>query len=87
MSYRAARGIIGRTFRTRTVKPVIGHLNADHRMDRNYLAHAAGDAINAVLAATGFNFRRLLAWPALLLSAILAAAFGEKTASRLAAHT
>lgn len=56
-------------------------------MDRNYLAHAAGDAINAVLAATGFNFRRLLAWPALLLSAILAAAFGEKTASRLAAHT
>src|SRR5262249_40683580 len=28
----------------------------------NYLAHASGDAINAVLAAAGYNFRRLLAW-------------------------
>jgi hypothetical protein len=25
-------------------------------------AHASGDAINAVLAAAGYNFRRLLAW-------------------------
>ena len=31
-------------------------------MGRNYLAHASGDAINAVLAAAGYNFRRLLAW-------------------------
>ena len=34
-----------------------GHLKADHRMDRNHLAHSAGDAINAVLAAVGYNFR------------------------------
>jgi hypothetical protein len=27
-------------------------------MGRNYLAHASGDAINAVLAAAGYNFRR-----------------------------
>jgi transposase, IS5 family len=28
---------------------------------RNYRAHARGDAINAVLAAAGYNFRRLVA--------------------------
>ncbi len=40
-------------------------------MGRNHLAHATGDAINLVLAAAGYNFRRLLAWLALLLSAML----------------
>ena len=30
---------------------MIGHLKAEHRMGRNYLAHRAGDAVNAVLAA------------------------------------
>jgi transposase, IS5 family len=62
---------IKRELRRRSaVEPVIGHLKSDHLMDRNQLAHAAGDAINAVLAAAGYNFRRLLAWLALLLSAI-----------------
>ena len=36
-------------------------------MGRNYLAHRAGDAINAILAAVGYNFRLLLAWRAVLL--------------------
>jgi IS5 family transposase len=45
---------------------VIGHLKEDHRMGRNFLAHAAGDAINAILAAAGYNFRRVLAWLKLL---------------------
>jgi IS5 family transposase len=40
-------------------------------MGRNHLAHASGDAINAVLAAAGYNFRRLLAWLRLLLLRIL----------------
>ncbi len=35
-----------------------------------YLAGQSGDAINAVLAAAGYNFRRLLAWFALLFAAI-----------------
>ena len=35
-------------------------------MGRNYLAGAQGDAANAVLAAAGYNFRRLLAWLAAL---------------------
>ena len=26
------------------IEPVIGHLKAEHRMGRNYLAHRAGDA-------------------------------------------
>jgi hypothetical protein len=41
---------------------VIGHLKDHHRMGRNYFAHASGDAISALLAAAGYNFRRLLAW-------------------------
>jgi IS5 family transposase len=52
--------------RRSAVEPVIGHLKAEHRMGRNYLAGATGDAINAVLAAAGYNFRRLLAWLAIL---------------------
>jgi IS5 family transposase len=35
-------------------------------MGRNYLAGRAGDAANAVLAAAGYNFRRLIAWLKLL---------------------
>jgi transposase, IS5 family len=57
--------------RRSAVEPVIGHLKDDHRMGRNYLAHASGDAINAVLAAAGYNFRRLLAWLKLLWLRIL----------------
>jgi transposase, IS5 family len=65
---------IKREFKRRAaVEPVIGHLKDDHRMGRNYLAHASGDAINAVLAAAGYNFRRLIQWLRLLLLRILIA--------------
>jgi IS5 family transposase len=65
---------IKRELRRRSaVEPVIGHAKAEHRMGRNCLAGTLGDAANAVLAAAGYNFRRLLEWLALLLSAILAA--------------
>src|SRR3954463_7367193 len=58
---------IKRAFRRRAaVEPVIGHLKNEHRMGRNHLAHSAGDAINAVLAAASYNFRLLLRWLALL---------------------
>ena len=47
-------------------------------MGRNYLAGSNGDAANAVLAAAGYNFRRLLEWTAAFwrafVMAILAAA-------------
>ena len=65
---------IKRELRRRSaVEPVIGHAKAEHRMGRNYLAGSHGDAANAVLAAAGYNFRRLIEWLALLLSIILAA--------------
>jgi len=44
------------------VEPVIGHIKNEHRMDRNYLAHVQGEAVNAILAATGYNFSLLLKW-------------------------
>jgi len=63
---------IKRELRRRSaVEPVIGHLKEEHRMGRNYLWHRQGDAINAVLAAAGYNFRRLIRWLSLLLSKIL----------------
>src|SRR3981081_112159 len=48
--------------RRAAVEPVIGHLKAEHRIDRNHLKGHEGDRINAVLAAAGFNFPLLLRW-------------------------
>ena len=42
------------------VEPIIGHAKNEHRMGRNFLKGTHGDAANAVLAAAGYNFRRLL---------------------------
>jgi len=42
--------------RRATVEPVIGHVKAAHRMERNHLKGRDGDRINAVLAAAGYNF-------------------------------
>jgi IS5 family transposase len=64
---------IKRELRRRSaIEPVIGHLKSEHRMGRNYLWHRQGDAINAVLAAVGYNFRRLIRWLRLLLCQFLA---------------
>jgi transposase, IS5 family len=69
---------IKRALRRRSaVEPVIGHLKAEHRMGRNYLWFRQGDAANAVLAAAGYNFRRLIRWLKLLLSQILIALIGD----------
>jgi IS5 family transposase len=67
---------IKRAFRRRAaIEPVIGHLKSDHRMGRNFLASAEGDANNAVLAAIGYNFSLLLNWPWRLLRAFFLAMF------------
>jgi len=69
---------IKRALRRRSaVEPVIGHLKCEHRMGRNYLWFRQGDAANAVLAAAGYNFRRLIRWLRLLVSQILGAMFGD----------
>ena len=57
--------------RRAAIEPVIGHLKAEHRMDRNYLKGFQGDRVNAVLAAAGYNFRLLLRWLALFLRALI----------------
>ena len=63
---------IKREMRRRSaIEPVIGHLKSEHRMGRNYLWHRQGDATNAVLAAAGYNFRRLIRWLELSLHQIL----------------
>jgi hypothetical protein len=59
--------------RRAAVEPVIGHVKAEHRMDRNYLKGRLGDRINAVLAAAGYNFGLLLRWLAELLRVIIRA--------------
>src|ERR1700752_4000287 len=69
---------IKRELRRRSaVEPVIGHLKAEHRMGRNYLWFRRGDANNAVLAAVGYNFRRLIHWLRLLLRQILSALLAD----------
>jgi len=42
------------------VEPSIGHLKTEHRLERNRLKGAAGNAGNAVLAAAAMNFQKLL---------------------------
>ncbi len=48
--------------RRAAIEPIIGHLKSDHRMNRNHYQGQTGDAVNATLSATGFNFRKLLSF-------------------------
>jgi IS5 family transposase len=59
--------------RRAAVEPVIGHVKAEHRMDRNHLKGRGGDRINAALAAAGYNFSPLLRRLAELLRALIQA--------------
>ncbi|WP_208760293.1 transposase, partial [Mesorhizobium tianshanense] len=64
---------IKRQMRRRSaVEPVIGHIKSEHRMGRNYLAGRQGDALNAILAAAGYNFSLLLRWLKDFLSLLIA---------------
>ena len=48
-------------FRRRAgIEPVISHVKHHHRMLKNYLKGVAGDEINAIMSASGFNFKSLL---------------------------
>lgn len=46
--------------RRQTIEPIIGHLKADHRMDRCHLKGEQGDRLHAVLCAAGYNLSWLL---------------------------
>ncbi|MGA8672110.1 MAG: IS5 family transposase [Terracidiphilus sp.] len=45
--------------RRAAVEPSIGHLKNEHRLERNRLKGADGDALNAILSAAGMNFHKL----------------------------
>ena len=46
--------------RRQAIEPIIGHLKADHRMNRCHLKGSLGDSLHAVLCAAGYNIRWLL---------------------------
>ena len=46
--------------RRQAIEPIIGHLKADHRLDRCHLKAELGDSLHAVLCAAGYNLRWLL---------------------------
>lgn len=58
---RKAKRAMQRLLRRRSaIEPSIGHMKSDNRLQRNQLTGKEGDRINAVLAAAGYNFRKLL---------------------------
>ena len=57
--------------RRNAIEPIIGHTKSDGLLERNHLAGATGDAINAILVAAGHNLRLLVAWLAALLRALI----------------
>jgi IS5 family transposase len=46
--------------RRNAIEPIIGHMKYDNRLSRNYLRGIMGDVRNVILAACGFNMRKLL---------------------------
>jgi len=46
--------------RRQAIESIIGHLKADHRMDRCHLKGSHGDALHVLLCAAGYNIRWLL---------------------------
>lgn len=42
------------------IEPIIGHIKTDHRLNRNFYKGVIGDNINIMLAAAGFNFKRMM---------------------------
>jgi IS5 family transposase len=59
---RATRAVRRMLKRRAAIEPTIGHMKCDNRMDRNHLTGSEGDKINALLAAAGYNLRKLLRW-------------------------
>ena len=46
--------------RRAAIEPIIGHLKQDHRAAINFLKGQLGDTINFMMAASGFNFKKLM---------------------------
>lgn len=63
--------------RRSVIEPIIGHVKHEHRLNRNYLRGWLGDKVNALFAATGYNFRLILNWLKDLFLLILVFIFGD----------
>jgi IS5 family transposase len=70
--------------RRSAVEPVIGHVKAEHRMERNYLKGRDGDRANATLAAAGYNFSLLIRWFEALLCVLIQVFFRRPSPVQLA---
>jgi transposase, IS5 family len=58
---RSQKDKVKNKFRRRAaIEPTIGHIKHDHRMARNFLKGLLGDFMNCVLAAAGFNLKKML---------------------------
>jgi IS5 family transposase len=42
------------------IEPTIGHLKTDYRLGKNFYKGLLGDAINVMLAAAAYNFKRAM---------------------------
>ena len=42
------------------IEPTIGHLKSDHRLGRNFYKGVVGDAVNILMAAAAYNFKRAM---------------------------
>jgi transposase, IS5 family len=69
--------------RRAAIEPIIGHTKNDGLLERNRLAGATGDAINAILVGAGHNIRLLLAWLRTLLSFLCAFLIAIRSSSKL----
>lgn len=70
--------------RRAAVEPVIGHIKAEHRMQRNYLKGRDADRANAVLCAAGYAFHLLLRWLEALLRPLIRALLRNSLPAQMA---
>lgn len=70
--------------RRSAVEPLIGHLKNDGRLGRNYLLDTAGDKINVLMVAAGYNFRLILRWLRFLFFLFYRCFFGDAYSKALA---
>lgn len=60
MSYYQRKKLSNAHKKRAAIEPIIGHIKADHRLNRNFYKGIVGDNINILLAAAAFNFKRIM---------------------------
>ncbi len=66
------------------IEPTIGHLKSDYRLSRNFYKGVKGDAVNLLLAAAAFNFKRAMRLLLALIKYISQTLFLERVTLNLA---